>query len=171
MLAAEWIRAQRELDGEQALAELARRFFLGHGPATIADLARWSGLTLSMARAGLAAVQDRLAVVTLDGVDHLLDPAVPDLLAQARAQARGVFLLPGFDEFVLGYADRSAVLAPAVADRVAPGGNGVFRPSVVRDGRIVGTWRRRPAGVEVEQFGEPSDQLALAVEALAAVFP
>jgi hypothetical protein len=175
VLAREWIRARRELDGEQALAELALRFVLGHGPATAADLARWSGLTLTAARAGLAAVRDRLAVLTLDGVEHLLDPAVPDLLAQVRAQARGVFLLPGFDEFVLGYADRSAVLDPAFADRIAPGGNGVFRPSVVQDGRIAGTWRRvgrgRAAGVEVEQFGESSDELARTVEALAAAFP
>ncbi|MGN6331779.1 MAG: winged helix DNA-binding domain-containing protein [Motilibacteraceae bacterium] len=175
VLAREWIRAPRELGSEQALAELAPRFFLGHGPAMVADLARWSGLTLTAVRAGVAAVRDQLAAVTLDGVEHLLDPAVPDLLAPARRQARGVFLLPGFDELVLGYADRSSVLDPAVADRIAPGGNGVFRPTVVQDGRVVGTWRRvgrgRPSGVEVEQFGEPSDELVLAVEALAAAFP
>ena len=51
-----------------------------------------------------------------------------------------MFLLPGFDEFVLGYRDRSTILAPEFADRIVPGGNGMFRPTVVLGGRIVGTW-------------------------------
>lgn len=56
---------------------------------------------------------------------------------QARAYA-----LPGFDEYLLGYKDRSAVLAAAHADRVCPGGNGMFAPTMVVDGRVVGTWKR-----------------------------
>ncbi|MCB0085375.1 MAG: winged helix DNA-binding domain-containing protein, partial [Caldilineaceae bacterium] len=48
----------------------------------------------------------------------------------------------GFDEFVLGYGERSAVLDPVYADRICPGGNGVFSPTVVSDGRIRGTWKR-----------------------------
>jgi hypothetical protein len=56
---------------------------------------------------------------------------------------------------LLGYADRSAVLDPAHADRVAPGANGLFRPVVVAGGRVVGTWRATPNGpgpVAVEEF-------------------
>ena len=51
-----------------------------------------------------------------------------------------MFLLPGFDEFVLGYGDRTAVLDPEFAGRIVPGSNGMFRPTVVHGGRIVGTW-------------------------------
>ena len=137
----EWIRSPRALDPDEALAELAGRIFRGHGPAMVKDLARWAGLRVTEARAGLAAVRDGLARLDVDGVEHFLDPATPDLLAACRSQARGTFLLPGFDEFVLGYADRSAVLDPEFADRIVPGGNGVFRPTVVHDGRIVGTWQ------------------------------
>ena len=70
----------------------------------------------------------------------MLDPATPELLAEHRAAASGTFLLPGFDEFVLGYGDRSAVLEPEHFQQIVPGNNGMFRPTVVHQGRIVGTW-------------------------------
>ncbi|MGY1602530.1 winged helix DNA-binding domain-containing protein [Geodermatophilus sp. SYSU D00815] len=175
VLAAEWIPAPRRLDRDAARAELALRFFRGHGPATVADLARWSGLTVTDARAGLAAVRWQLAAVDVDGTEHVLDPATPDLLAQARAQARGVFLLPGFDEFVLGYGDRSAVLAAEFAERIVPGGNGVFRPTVVCDGRIAGTWRWTGKGAKrvlaAEPFEEFADDVRAAIDARAAALP
>ena len=66
-------------------------------------------------------------------------PATPPVPVD---QAAPVYLLPGFDEFVLGYGDRGAVLDPAFADRICPGGNGVFSPTVVLDGQIRGTWKR-----------------------------
>ena len=113
VLVEEWIPAPSQFQGPEALAELARRYFLGHGPATVHDLARWAGLGLRNARAGLAAVRDQLASLEVDGAEYLMDPATPGLLAAHRAEARGVFLLPGFDEFVLGYRERSAVLDSA----------------------------------------------------------
>ncbi|WP_344690600.1 winged helix DNA-binding domain-containing protein [Blastococcus jejuensis] len=140
VLTDEWIPAPRRLDPDEAVHELADRFFRGHGPATVKDLARWAGLRVTEARAGLASARDGLARLEVDGVEHWLDPETPDRLAACRAEARGVFLLPGFDEFVLGYGDRGAVLDPAHADRIVPGGNGMFRPTVVHEGRIVGTW-------------------------------
>ncbi len=151
----EWVPAPRRLDREQALAELAFRYFAGHGPATVADLARWTGLTARDVRAGLAQVRSRLEAVEVDGVEHFLDPAVPDRLAACRDEARGVFLLPGFDEFVLGYGDRSAVLDPAFADRIVPGNNGMFRPTVVSDGRIVGTWQMAGRGANRRVVATP----------------
>ena len=140
VLTDEWIPAPRRLDPDEAVHELADRFFRGHGPATVKDLARWAGLRVTEARAGLASARDGLARLDVDGVEHWLDPETPDRLAAWRAEAMGVFLLPGFDEFVLGYGDRGAVLDPAHADRIVPGGNGMFHPTVVHEGRIVGTW-------------------------------
>lgn len=136
-----WLPPVRDLDPDEALAELALRYLGSHGPATLADLARWGGITPTQARRGVAAVRDRLLPVDVAGTEHLMDPATPDRLAACRDQARGVLLLPGFDEYLLGYADRSAVLAPEHADAVVPGRNGVFRPTVLVDGRVVGTWR------------------------------
>lgn len=140
VLLGEWVGSPPRKERAEALGELAQRYFTGHGPATVRDFARWSGLTLGDARAGLATVASELAVLELDGVEHFLAPDTQDLLAACREEARGVFLLPGFDEFVLGYGDRGAVLDPAFAERIVPGGNGMFRPTVVSEGRIVGTW-------------------------------
>src|SRR5687768_7483837 len=76
----DWIRAPRRLEGDEALAELAGRFFRGHGPATIKDLARWANIRITEARAGLAGARETLARLDVDGVEHFLDPETPDLL-------------------------------------------------------------------------------------------
>ncbi|HWS59154.1 MAG TPA: winged helix DNA-binding domain-containing protein, partial [Actinotalea sp.] len=82
-----WVPEPRSLDREQALAELNLRYLRGHGPATVADLARWSGLPLGEVRRGLAAVTDRLDTLVVDGTTYHLDPGTPDLLAEHRAAA------------------------------------------------------------------------------------
>ncbi|MGY1631765.1 winged helix DNA-binding domain-containing protein [Geodermatophilus sp. SYSU D01186] len=151
----EWVPSPRRLGREEALAELALRFFTGHGPATVADLARWAGLPLRDVRAGLAAVREQLAAVEVDGREHLMAPETPDLLAAHRADAQRLLLLPGFDEFVLGYADRSCAVPPEFAERIVPGGNGVFRPTVVAGGRVVGTWRWTGTGPRRRLVAEP----------------
>jgi inactivated superfamily I helicase len=84
-----------------------------------------------------------------------MDPQTPDLLQTARTQAEGVLLLPGFDEFMLGYGDRRAQLDPAFADRIVPGGNGVFRHTVVSAGRVVGTWARTGRGAQRDITATP----------------
>jgi hypothetical protein len=171
----EWVPEPRRLDRDEALGELALRFFRGHGPATVADLVRWAGCTVRDARAGLAVARERLTSVEVDETEHLMDPATPGLLAAWREETRGVFLLPGFDEFVLGYADRRAVLDPEFADRIVPGGNGMFRPTVVTDGRIVGTWRWTGRGarrsVTATPFTAFPDEVAAAIPAIAAALP
>jgi len=53
-----------------------------------------------------------------------------------------IWLLPGFDEYMLGFKDRSLGLAEGHRPAIVPGGNGVFQPTVVRRGRVIGTWRR-----------------------------
>lgn len=154
----EWVPRPRRLDGDEALAEWARRYFASHGPATVHDFAWWSSLTLAQARRGLAAAADDLEARDLDGVTHFLD-------ASTQATRDGVRVLPPFDEYLLGYRDRAPQLDPAVAGRVVPGGNGVFRPIVVRDGTVVGTWHANPrASGQPELFAELSarDLAALA---------
>ena len=171
----EWIRAPRRLEADEALAELAGRFFRSHGPATVRDLARWAGLRITEARTGLAAVREGLARLEVEGVEYFLDPETPDLLAGCREEARGTFLLPGFDEFVLGYGDRDAVLDREFADRIVPGGNGMFRPTVVHDGRVVGTWQWAGRGAKRTVTATPftvfTPEVAEAVPRLAAVLP
>jgi hypothetical protein len=175
VLVDDWLPPPPRRGRAEALGELARRYFTGHGPATVQDLARWAGLTLGDARAGRALARPELTAVEVDGVEYLLAPDTADRLAAVRDEARGVFLLPGFDEFVLGYGDRSTVLAPEFADRIVPGGNGMFRPTVVSEGRIVGTWAWTGRGdrrtVTATPFTEFSAEVRSAIAAAAAGLP
>jgi hypothetical protein len=175
VLVADWVRAARRLDREEALGELATRYFRSHGPATAKDLARWVGLPAADVKAALALARPALDRLEVDGVEHLLDPRTPDLLAACRRQALGVFLLPGFDELLLGYGDRSAVLPAEFADRIVPGGNGMFRPTVVSGGRVVGTWRSVGKGsqrrVEATPFTAFPARVDAAVQRLHAALP
>jgi hypothetical protein len=136
----DWIRQPRSLERDEALGELALRYFRGHGPATVKDFSRWINLVAADVKIGLALARPALSSIDVDGIGYLMDPQTPDRLEERLAEARGVFLLPGFDEYVLGYSDRRAYLPPEFAHLIVPGGNGVFRPTVLSDGRIVGTW-------------------------------
>lgn len=139
------------LSREESLRELARMFFTSHGPATVQDFAWWGGLTLTDARAGLESAKDDLAS---EGIWWFGKRRLE------KAAAR-VHLLPGYDEYLLGYKDRGDVLDKAHAPRIVPGGNGVFYPIVVIDGQVVGTWKRKVTkkGVEVAiaTFGPQED--------------
>jgi hypothetical protein len=120
---------------DQALAELARRYFTSRGPATLQDFAAWSGLTIADARAGLGAIESQLTQASIGGQTYWMPQGSP-------VKGRDVYLLPGFDEYLLGYRDRSAVLDPQYASRIVPGGNGVFYPTIICNGRVAGTWKR-----------------------------
>lgn len=151
----EWVPEPRQPSREEALGELALRYFRGHGPATVKDFARWTKLTVTDARAGLATAQPELERLDVDGTSYFMDPDTPERLESYRSSARGVFLLPGFDEYILGYADRSAVVPDAYADQLVPGNNGMFRATVVSSGQVVGTWKRSGRGVDQTALATP----------------
>lgn len=152
---ADWVPQPRRLDPDEALAEWVRRYALSHGPVTDRDAARWFGLPLGTVRPLLAGAEG-LAEFEADGRTYYLDPAVPELLAEHRTQARRLMLLPGFDEFILGYVDRTFAVPPAHIEQLVPGGNGVFRATIVKTGKVIGLWRRSgtPAkpGLAVDPF-------------------
>jgi len=136
----EWAPAARDLSREDAVAELAARYFTSHGPATMHDFAWWAGLTIAEARAGLDATRSRLVSDKIRGTDYWMGTDAAGY--SAPADASGVCLLPGFDEYVLGYKDRRDVLAPEHASKIVPGNNGIFMPAIVVAGQVVGTWTR-----------------------------
>lgn len=154
----EWVRERVRLEPDEALGELARRYFASHGPATIGDLVRWSGLTVRDVRRGLEVAGDALTTIDVDGVAYHLAPDTLD----APVPTRGVLMLPGFDEYVLGYRDRSAVLAPEHSDAIVPGGNGMFKATIVVDGEVVGTWSRKATSREVVVEPAAFDRLSAA---------
>ncbi|PTR32321.1 winged helix DNA-binding protein [Rhodococcus sp. OK519] len=164
VLSAEWIRDARELHGDEALAEWATRYFRSHGPATLDDFVWWTKLPVRQARAGLAMASEHLERIQVDGTDYFLDPATPGLLATHRREARGIFLLPGFDEFILGYRDRSAAVDRAFQPRLQPGNNGMFSPTVVDNGRVVGTWKRPRRGTTADVDATPFTRFSTRTE-------
>ncbi len=143
----EWAPDPYRPERDEALGLIALRYFRSHGPTTVQDLAGWTGLTLTDARRGVAVAGADLATVRVDGRDALLASAA---LAAYRAtppeqstlDSDEVLALPGFDEYLLGYKDRSLMLAPEHKQAIIPGGNGVFQATIVRAGRVIGTWER-----------------------------
>jgi hypothetical protein len=159
VLVDEWISRPRMLTRDEALREFALRYFTGHGPATVRDLAWWSKLTLADARAGIAAAGDALTELTLGETSYLIATSELDAAATSRAGNR-VQALPGFDEYLLGYQDRALQLAAEHSQRIVPGSNGIFLPLIVAKGRVVGTWRRvarsQSGNVEPDYFAAAS---------------
>src|SRR5215210_7752775 len=103
----EWVSQSRALSREEALAELAARYFASHGPATVHDLAWWAGLTVTEVRSGLEAAMPELVSEKIEGKEYWMADDAPD---HAAHDGSSVHLLPAFDEFLLGYKDRGAVL-------------------------------------------------------------
>lgn len=132
----DWVPRPRRPDREEALEIIARRFFRSHGPATRKDFAGWTGLPMSDCKIGIAAAGDELTVVDVDGVEMIMASDVDDL------GSGGWLALPGFDEYMLGYKDRSLMATPEQLAAIIPGGNGVFQSTIVREGRVVATWKR-----------------------------
>lgn len=131
----EWVPSLKSLEKEEALAEIASRYFVSHGPATIRDFSNWTGLTMSDAKTALEMVKPHLLSEIIDGDEFYFS-------SNSFPAASGVHLLPGFDEYFLGYKDRGHIISSQHAAKVVPGGNGIFKPMIVSSGQIIGTWKR-----------------------------
>jgi hypothetical protein len=154
----DWIGRPETRSREDSLAELARRYIRAYAPASDRDLARWAGLPLRDARAGIEEIAGELAEVSVAG-ETLLRPKRPP-----RAPAGPtVRLLGAYDNYNLGYGSRDFYLPPEHAKRVVPGG-GIVRPAIVVDGAIVGTWASKRSGKRLAVSLEPFEPLPPDVE-------
>ena len=165
----EWLPASARPDRDETLAGLAERYFAGHGPATLRDFAWWSGLTLTEARTGLDAARTRVALIEFEGSEYWVARDAEEVPARRQARkspAPLISLLPGYDEFIIGYQDRRVVLNGYGLERIVPGGNGAFQPAIAVDGRVVGIWRLGTIAraASVAELFEPTDA-ALAPDA------
>jgi hypothetical protein len=131
-LVEERVLPARALLREEALAELARRYFMSHGPATLRDLAKWSGLTITDARRGLEAVRSQLEQEAAGGQEFWFAHSP----RPTKAASPSVFLLPNYDEYTIWYRDHSAVFDLSRRYDL------VYGHILVVDGRVAGTWRR-----------------------------
>lgn len=118
-----------------ALPQVLRSVILSRAPMSEADLAWWTKLPLGVLRPAIAEVTD-LTRVEVEGKE-MFTIGEPD----GDPGPAGIDLIPGFDEWILGYADRALVADDVAFRTLVPGGNGIFRPAVLLDGVVVGTWR------------------------------
>ncbi|MEV4100694.1 winged helix DNA-binding domain-containing protein [Nonomuraea sp. NPDC049649] len=136
----EWVPDPHRPERDEALGTIALRYFRGRGPTTRQDFAGWTGLTAADAKRGIAVAGDALARVTVDGVESYLDAALLDTAPPPADDE--MLVLPGFDEYLLGYKDRSLMVPDEHKAAIIPGSNGVFQSTVVRAGQVVATWKR-----------------------------
>jgi hypothetical protein len=131
----ERVPLSRPRSRDDALAELARRYFTSHGPAQVHDFAWWSGLTVTDARAGVAAVERDLAHETVGRTTYWFSSSVRTLTAP-----RAAYLLPLYDEYLIAYRDRRAAFDISRWTRAAS--RDPFSAPIVVDGQVVGGWKR-----------------------------
>jgi hypothetical protein len=136
-LVEERVPPAKALTRDEALAELTRRYFTSHGPATIRDFVWWSGLTVKDTRAGLEAIGARSEQAGDLTLWHVHAPRL-----KAPAPNGSAHLLPNYDEYLVAYKDRRFVVPPTFKTMVAEQRMDIFANSLIVDGRLAGTWRR-----------------------------
>ena len=154
VLVRDWIGEPEPLDRDVALAELARRYLVGHAPADDRDLARWAGLPLRDARAGLSAIASAL-VEREDGLVHLAShPPVAEVPAPR--------LIGAYDPVLLGWTSREQIIGPHTH---LVTNNGLFRPFAMVKGRAVANWRLVRGKVAIEPLEPVAKKAAAALDA------
>jgi hypothetical protein len=133
----ECVPAKASKPREEALAELAQRYFNSHGPASLPDFAGWSGLTLTDAKIGLEQVKSTLYASVVKGQSYW-GPLAGETYNE---RLLSIYLLPAFDEYLIAYRDRSLCLDSIYTSRVLTT-NGIFYPIIVVEGQVIGTWKR-----------------------------
>ncbi|HEX3565837.1 MAG TPA: winged helix DNA-binding domain-containing protein [Acidimicrobiales bacterium] len=158
VLVKDWLDAAPPFDRDVALAELARRYLAGHGPADARDLAKWSGLPLGDARAGLSAIASELEERP-DGLVHLKKRLPVAEFPPPR-------LLGSFDPLLLGWRSREPLVG---GDQAVLTVNGIFRPFALVRGRAIATWTMPGPSIVLQPFATVSrkDRAALAADAQA----
>lgn len=150
------------LSGDEALAELTRRFFASHGPATIRDFAWWSSLTVRDAKRGLELLGKDVDAYTVDNVTHWW---IPGAASPPVRRGMSIHLVPPYDEYLVAYRDR-AFIVPAKRPVVTMNNETVS--GILIDGRLAGFWKRSLDGagarVYLRPFAHPTPEVREALE-------
>lgn len=147
-----------EISRDEALHKLAYKYFRSHGPATLQDFIWWSGLTITEARKAVESIQKEFVFENVDSQTYILHESVIDY----KLIGEHVHFLPAFDELFVSYKDRKEILALEHQKKVIVS-NGVFKPTIFKDGEVIGIWNRivRKSGVTAESsfFKKPHSSL------------
>ncbi len=133
----ERVPPMKPLTRDESLAKLARTYFTSHGPATLQDFVWWSGLSVADTRQGLEMVKQEFVSEKIGEQVYWM----PASSGSFSIDDESIHLLPAFDEYIVSYRDRKAVL-PAENHHKAISSNGVFRPTVMKGGQVIGLWKK-----------------------------
>lgn len=151
------------LTRDESLAELAKRYFTSHCPATLQDFVWWSGLSVNDARQALESVKPDFISETIGSDTYWLTNS----FSTSNGDNGSVHLLPAFDEFLISYRDRSASLS-LIHNRKAVSDNGIFRPVIVINGQVSGLWKRTTKKdkviIETDFFQTQDSQMQAKIE-------
>jgi hypothetical protein len=125
------------LKKEEALAELAKRYFQSHGPATLKDYTWWSGLTATDAKSGLEMIKSTLQHEVSDDKTYWFSGS-----STSKEKGPLAYLLPNYDEYTVSYTDRSAIYDTKHNTKLDARGNFLFNNVIVINGQVAGTWKR-----------------------------
>jgi hypothetical protein len=124
-----------KISKKDSLVNLASIYFNSRGPATVKDFMWWSGLNLADAKFGISGLGENLRSTSLDGLNYLY---FENTLYQKKKIS---LLLPSYDEYMVGYSEGRKIAFPPDLDKSFLG-NGIFKPIVLVDNTIVGTWKK-----------------------------
>lgn len=131
------VPAAAPVEREEALARLALRYFTAHGPATLPDFTWWSGLSVTDARKALESAKKQLISAPFNNNTYWW----ADTKKEIKRKASSLYLLPAFDEWIIGYKDRSLMVDNAFIKHTISS-NGIFKPVILENGKVTGTWKR-----------------------------
>jgi hypothetical protein len=161
-----WIPQWQDVPREQAEGILLRWYLRAYGPATAADFAFWTGISLTEAREIWAREQAGLAPVNVDGWSAAVLQEDLIELAQAEFERPLIRLLPYFDSFLLGHKEREHLVAGEHRPKIYRA-QGWIAPVVLVDGRAAAVWEQAREGdrlrVKVAQFGPVSRSITAGI--------
>ena len=133
----EWVPIKNRTYRDEALKELALRYFTSRGPATVQDFSWWSGLSSGNSKLALELNKSNLISDTIENKTYWF----VESSYVSKPLYEEVYLLPAYDEFLIGYRDRTASLL-SVDNKKTISDNGIFYPTILMGGQIIGTWKR-----------------------------
>jgi hypothetical protein len=153
----QWIPKTKMLSREESLTELALRYFTSHGPATLSDFIWWSGLSAKDAVEALNNVKSKFISEVINGNEYWMS----DGLAAPKANPSLISLIPAYDEFLVGYKDRSASAKSTFQADIR---NSIFSPAIISKGQVIGTWKRTLSEKKVSIKTIPYSKLSASQE-------
>lgn len=140
---------------DEAVACLVLRYFTSHGPATVNDFVHWSGLTIADAKTGIEINKGQLSNITVEGISYWTSADI-DL---SRAKNSGAFLLPVYDELIIAYKNREALVPAKFRDKI---GAITFFPTIMANNQVIGNWSRNIGKKNIDIELKPFDKLSKA---------